>query len=174
MAARDVTRRLQVLARGGDGSRTQVAARALLEGAAELAGAASTAEITIDVAEGTDAVWVDSAQMGQVFCDLVRNALEALSPAPRRPRVQLRAANAALPDGRISGLTAGDYVVKVQGSNAVFTNQDTAKTFTAPVKIENVSQKFDETAVDVNTAGGQNIVQDIQLGGTTTKLDFGY
>jgi CheY-like chemotaxis protein len=110
LAARDVTRRLQVLARGGDGSRTQVAARALLEGAARLAGAASTAEITIDVAEGTDAVWVDSAQMGQVFCDLVRNALEALSPAPRRPRVQLRAANAALPEGRVSGLPAGDYV----------------------------------------------------------------
>ena len=71
-------------------------------------------------------------------------------------------------------LAAGDYIVKVQGSNALFTNQNTAKTFTAPVKIENVSQKFDETAVDVNTAGGQNIVQDIQLGGTTTKLDFGY
>ena len=41
LAARDVTRRLQVLARGGDGSRTQVAARDLLEGAAGLAGAAS-------------------------------------------------------------------------------------------------------------------------------------
>jgi hypothetical protein len=42
------------------------------------------------------------------------------------------------------------------------------------VKIESGSQKFEQTAVDVNTAGGQPVVQDIQLGGTTTTLDFGY
>jgi len=110
LAAREVTGRLQVIARGGDGARSQVPALGLLEEAAKTAGAASTAEITIEVAEGTDAVWVDSAQMGQVFRNLVRNSLESLSPAPHRPRVQLRAANTALPEGRISGLPGGDYV----------------------------------------------------------------
>ena len=110
LAAREVTRRLQELARGGDGARTQVAARDLIEGAAKTAGAASTAEIAIDVAEGTDTVWVDPAQMGQAFCNLIRNSLESLSPAPHRPRVQLRAANTALADGRVAGLPAGDYV----------------------------------------------------------------
>ena len=31
-------------------------------------------------------------------------------------------------------LSAGEYSLKVQGSNAVFTNVDTGKSFTAPVK----------------------------------------
>ena len=110
VAAREVTRRLQELARGGDGARTQVAARGMLEEASNTAGAASTAEIAIEVAEGTDAVWVDSAQMAQVFRNLLRNSLEALSPAPHRPRVQLRASNTALAEGRVAGLPAGDYV----------------------------------------------------------------
>ena len=110
LAAREVTRRLQQLASGGDGTRTQVAARDLLAEAAKTAAAASTAEITIDVADGTDAVWVDSAQISQAFRNLLRNSLEALSPAPRRPRVQLRAANTVLPEGRVSGLPGGDYV----------------------------------------------------------------
>ena len=110
VAAREVTRRLQELARGGDGARTQVAARVLLEEASKTAGAASTAEIAVEVAEGTDAVWVDPAQMAQAFRNLLRNSLEALSPAPHRPRVQLRASNAALDEGRVAGLPAGDYV----------------------------------------------------------------
>jgi len=108
--AREVTRRLQELARGGDGARTQVAARGLLEEASKTAGAASTAEIEIEVAEGTDAVWVDSTQMAQAFRNLLSNSLEALSPAPHRPRVQLRASNTTLAEGRVSGLPAGDYV----------------------------------------------------------------
>ena len=70
-------------------------------------------------------------------------------------------------------LKAGEYNVKLQGSNAVFTNEDTAKTFTAPVKVENAPQKFGETAVDVSTATGQNVILNIQLGGTNTQLDFG-
>lgn len=110
LSAREATRRLQELARGGDGARTQVAARSLLDEAAKTAGAASTAEIAIDVSEGADAVWVDPAQMGQAFRNLLRNSLEALSPAPHRPRVQLRASNTALSEGQVAGLPGGDYV----------------------------------------------------------------
>jgi hypothetical protein len=71
-------------------------------------------------------------------------------------------------------LKAGNYAVKVQGSNAVFTNEDTDKSFTAPVKVEDGSQKFDQTAVDTSAASGQNVIQDIQLGGSNTKLDFAF
>ena len=70
-------------------------------------------------------------------------------------------------------LKAGDYAVRVEGSNAVFISQDTARKFTAPVKVQNGSQKFSETAVDVTGATGQQVMQNIQLSGTTTQLDFG-
>jgi nitrogen-specific signal transduction histidine kinase len=110
LAGREVTRRLQVMARGGDGARTLASPRALLEEAAKTAGAATSAEILVDVAEGTDAVWVDAAQIGQAFRNLIRNSLEALSPAPHKPRVLLRAANTALEPGKVFGLPAGDYV----------------------------------------------------------------
>jgi hypothetical protein len=41
------------------------------------------------------------------------------------------------------------------------------------VKVENANQKFGQTAVVSSTASGQNVVQDIQLAGTSTQLDFG-
>jgi len=71
-------------------------------------------------------------------------------------------------------LKAGEYAVKVEGSNAVFVNQDSDKTFTAPVKVESGAQKFPETAVETGLVGGENVIQDIQLGGTSTQLDFSY
>ena len=70
-------------------------------------------------------------------------------------------------------LKAGDYAVRVKGTSATFTNQDTNKRFTAPVKIQNENQKFDQTAVVTKQETGQSVVQDIQLAGTTTQLDFG-
>jgi hypothetical protein len=70
-------------------------------------------------------------------------------------------------------LQAGDYAVRVNGSDAVFTNEDTAKKFTTPVKVENANQKFDQTAVVTTKDSGEDMVQDIQLAGTSTQLDFG-
>jgi hypothetical protein len=70
-------------------------------------------------------------------------------------------------------LKAGAYQVKVEGSNAVFTNVDSGKKFTAPVKIENASKKFDQTAVDTTSKSGTDQIQSIELGGSTTQLQFG-
>jgi len=42
-------------------------------------------------------------------------------------------------------LKAGEYKLKVEGSEAVFTQND--KTWKAPVKIQNNSKKFDQTGV---------------------------
>jgi hypothetical protein len=69
-------------------------------------------------------------------------------------------------------LAAGEYHLKIQGSNAVFTNLDNNKSFTVPVKVENAEKKFDQTAVDTNDANGSTTVQSIELGGSTTKLGF--
>ena len=69
-------------------------------------------------------------------------------------------------------LPAGEYTLKVDGANAVFTNVDSNKSFTAPVKIENVDQKYRVTSVETNGEGDTQHIIDIQLGGSTTKLDF--
>jgi hypothetical protein len=69
-------------------------------------------------------------------------------------------------------LPAGEYTVKVEGSNAVFTNADNDKSFTAPIKIENADKKYDETSIETTQEGDARHIQDIRLGGSTTKLDF--
>jgi hypothetical protein len=70
-------------------------------------------------------------------------------------------------------LAAGEYSVKLVGNNAVFTNQNTLKTYTAPVKIEQAPKKFDQTAVDTKQQNGEDYIQKIELGGSTTELEFG-
>ena len=69
-------------------------------------------------------------------------------------------------------LPAGEYTLKVDGTNAVFTSVDSNKSVTAPVKIENVDKKYDVTSVETTVKGDAQPIDDIQLGGSTTKLDF--
>ena len=69
-------------------------------------------------------------------------------------------------------LPTGEYRLKVEGSNAVITNVDNNKSVTAPVKIENVDKKYDETAVESTTQGNAQHLNAIELGGSKTKLDF--
>jgi hypothetical protein len=69
-------------------------------------------------------------------------------------------------------LPAGEYTLKVDGSNAVFTNVDSNKSVTTPVKIENVDKKYSATSVETTMEGSVQHIVDIQLGGSTTKLDF--
>jgi len=69
-------------------------------------------------------------------------------------------------------LSAGEYRLKLEGSNAIFTNMDNNKRFTVPVKVQTTEKKFDETAVDTTKSNGAATVESIELGGSTTKLDF--
>ena len=69
-------------------------------------------------------------------------------------------------------LKAGQYHVKVEGSKAVFTNMDTARQYTVDVKTENSARKFDETRVNADHDGSMDTLKDIQLGGSTTQIDF--
>jgi CheY-like chemotaxis protein len=108
-ASRDLIQRLSALAKGGHGELVTAPARGLLEDAAK-AGDGTGSEIEVQVADGTSPVRVDREQMLQAFRNLVRNAVEAMPPAPHRARIRLSAENAVLPEGRIPGLPAGDYV----------------------------------------------------------------
>ena len=69
-------------------------------------------------------------------------------------------------------LKAGEYKVKVNGSNAVFTEVNSDKSVTAPTKVENSDKKYDQTTVQTTNEGGSDRLTEIDLGGSTTKLSF--
>jgi hypothetical protein len=69
-------------------------------------------------------------------------------------------------------LKAGSYSVKLDGDKAVFTDVNTDKHFTVPVKVENAAKKFEGTRVDTTNDGKVDTIKDIQFGGSTTQLDF--
>lgn len=69
-------------------------------------------------------------------------------------------------------LAAGQYTLKVEGTSAVFTNVNTGKRFTAPVKVMDGGKKFDDTVVEMTDTGGNARVVAINLGGSTTQLLF--
>jgi hypothetical protein len=70
-------------------------------------------------------------------------------------------------------LAPGEYRVKVEGANAVFTNVDNNKKFTTPVKMQTASKKFDVTAVDTTKVNGADQMTAIELGGSSSELQFG-
>ena len=70
-------------------------------------------------------------------------------------------------------LRAGEYKLEVKGSDAVFTNVQTEKTFVAPVKIENSGAKHKLTEVETMNRKGAATIQSIDLGGSNQTLEFG-
>jgi hypothetical protein len=69
-------------------------------------------------------------------------------------------------------LKPGEYKLKVEGTQAVFTDVQSSKTWTAPVKIENADRKFGQTAMETTNSGDMDHIQAIDLGGSNTKLKF--
>lgn len=70
-------------------------------------------------------------------------------------------------------LAPGDYKMKVEGSNAIFTNEHTGASVTVPVKVENTEAKFDATRLDTKSLGKTAQIDSIELGGSKVKLEFG-
>jgi hypothetical protein len=69
-------------------------------------------------------------------------------------------------------LAPGEYTLKIDGANAVFTNNQNSKSVTAPVKVETGAKKFQVTSVDSTKDGDVDTVKSIELGGSTTTLAF--
>jgi len=69
-------------------------------------------------------------------------------------------------------LAPGEYKLKVEGSNAVFTAMHDRKSVTVPVKVENSNTKYKQTAVDTAKQGDTVQITAIELGGSKTKLEF--
>jgi hypothetical protein len=70
-------------------------------------------------------------------------------------------------------LAPGDYKVKVDGSNAIFTDEHTRASVTVPVKVENTETKFNATTLDTKMQGNTAQLLAIELGGSKVKLEFG-
>jgi hypothetical protein len=69
-------------------------------------------------------------------------------------------------------LKAGEYGLQINGSNAVFTSKQTSKSISVPIKVENGTTKFSQTVVETTTVSGSDVIQDIELGGSSTKVEF--
>lgn len=69
-------------------------------------------------------------------------------------------------------LTRGEYKVKLEGADAIFTKDGTGKTFNAPAKLESTNEKFDRTRLHLVEDGGQGRIIAIELKGTQTLLKF--
>jgi hypothetical protein len=70
-------------------------------------------------------------------------------------------------------LSAGEYSMKVQDSNVIFTNVQNGKTFTTAVKTETADKKFDVTAVVTDSKDGDSYITSVELGGSRTKIELG-
>src|SRR6516164_4127814 len=69
-------------------------------------------------------------------------------------------------------LKPGQYKLKVDGTTATFIDVNNSKSFTTPVKVETTEKKFEDTRVQSVKDGGTDKIEEIDLGGTKTKLGF--
>lgn len=110
LTAKGLTKQLLTFAKGGAGTHVVATPKEILQDAIQIAAAASTAVVALEIAGGVEPVLVDRAQILQVFQNLIVNALQAMPPPPHQPRLQIRAANIVLADQQVPTLPAGEYV----------------------------------------------------------------
>ena len=67
---------------------------------------------------------------------------------------------------------SGHYKVSFEGSKVTLVNENTRKAFETTATVQTSGKKFSETAVESKRSDGKLLVDEIQLGGTKTALDF--
>ena len=67
-------------------------------------------------------------------------------------------------------LRPGEYRLQVEGSKVVFKDEDNRTVAEATATLETADKKFQQTAVETKTTAGKTVIEEIRLGGTTTKL----
>jgi hypothetical protein len=69
-------------------------------------------------------------------------------------------------------LPAGNYSVKVNNNQALFTS-DSGKKYTVTVKVDNgAAKKYDTTELKTTKQGETSVIQAIDLSGTNEELQF--
>jgi len=70
-------------------------------------------------------------------------------------------------------IASGQYQLSFDGSNVTLVNTNSHKSFeTTATSVKNSDKKFNETIVQSKHVDGKDLVNEIQLGGTKTALDF--
>jgi hypothetical protein len=67
-------------------------------------------------------------------------------------------------------LKAGDYEVKLDGNQAIVTDEAHGKAVKVAVTVEHNAKKFADTEVETVNKDGKDMVHSISLGGSNTKL----
>lgn len=83
-----------------------------------------------------------------------------------------KAAAVAGEDGGTLGNMQAEVLLQKHASTIHFKNLDSGKTVDATGKVATATQKFDTTSSTSNDANGTLKVKEIDLGGTTTKIQF--
>jgi hypothetical protein len=70
-------------------------------------------------------------------------------------------------------LKAGEYEVRLQGTQVILTDETRGKSVTVPVTIEHADKKFNDTAVESINKDGKDSIHAIMLGGSDTRIVLG-
>ena len=68
-------------------------------------------------------------------------------------------------------LAAGDYKVAVHGDTAIISHGK--EMVESPVKVVESDRRYRSTSVQCGTENGRDVIQEIQVSGTKTRLVFG-
>ena len=69
-------------------------------------------------------------------------------------------------------LKAGRYNLSLENTKVRFTDVNTGKSVETQAKIVNADKKFENTLVDTKQVNGATQINEIDLGGTKTKVEF--
>jgi len=67
---------------------------------------------------------------------------------------------------------SGHYKVSFDGSKVTLVNENTRKSFETTATVQTSEKKYSETVIESKRTDGKLLVDEIQLGGTKTALDF--
>jgi hypothetical protein len=69
-------------------------------------------------------------------------------------------------------LKPSEYEITIKGDQAIFTTES-GKSYKVPVKVGTSDKKFDITSTVSATKDGADSIEEIDLGGSSTRLQFG-
>ncbi|HZT28274.1 MAG TPA: hypothetical protein VFA33_00215 [Bryobacteraceae bacterium] len=69
-------------------------------------------------------------------------------------------------------LPPGTYKLKVEASKVTLMDPNTGRTVTADAKVSTADKKYDHTAIVSKKVDGADHIDEIDLGGTKTKIQF--
>ncbi len=84
--------------------------------------------------------------------------------------------NVTFPDSVVvngTALAAGEYAMTVDGTAVTLRERGTHNVTQANATLETAERKFDSTSIISSTVDGKDRVNEIDLGGTKTKVEFG-